>query len=133
MDARQHFNIMTSSDDALILPLAVSLTAIGKNLPQDRIDFYLLHSDMCPQSMDLLSAVCAGYGNIFFHEIRVENPEAFDPLLRRADGRGRPIFRLTRITCCRIRRIVCCIWMRETFWSWAISPPIITVILRTNF
>lgn len=82
MDARQHFNIMTSSDDALILPLAVSLTAIGKNLPQDRIDFYLLHSDMCPQSMDLLSAVCAGYGNIFFHEIRVENPEAFDPLVK---------------------------------------------------
>lgn len=82
MDARPHCNIMTSSDDTLILPLAVSLTAMGRNLSQDYIDFYLFHSDISPENIQLLSSLCAAFGNICFHEIRIENPEAYDPLVQ---------------------------------------------------
>lgn len=77
---QNHYNIITSSDNALILQLAVSLTAMAKNLAQDFIDFYLLHSQISTQNLHMLSTLCAGYGNITFHEIRINNPEIFDPL-----------------------------------------------------
>ncbi len=77
-----HYNIVTSSDQTLVPQIAVSITAMAKNLAHARIAFYLLHSQIEPKSIELLSALCGGYGNIEFHEIQVEAPERFDPLVR---------------------------------------------------
>lgn len=60
----------------------VSLTAMAKNLAHDVIDFYLLHSEITPRNLHLLSSLCNGYGNIIFHEIQIDNPEIFDPLVQ---------------------------------------------------
>lgn len=82
MTKQNHYNILTSSDNTLIPQITVSLTAIAKNLAHDVIDFYLLHSQITPKNLQLLSALCNGYGNIIFHEIRIDNPELFDPLVQ---------------------------------------------------
>ena len=77
-----HYNILTSSDNTLIPQIAVSLTAMVKNLSSDFIDFYILHSQITSDNLQLLSALCSGYGNIAFHEVRIDNPEIFDPLVQ---------------------------------------------------
>lgn len=41
---QNQYNILTSSDDALIPQIAVSFTAMARNLSHANIDFYLLHS-----------------------------------------------------------------------------------------
>lgn len=80
--AKNHYHIVTSSDSTLVPQIAVSITAMAKNLARDCIDFYLLHSQIAPESIQLLQALCSGYGNIVFHEIRVENSEIFDPFVQ---------------------------------------------------
>lgn len=79
---KNHYNIITSSDNTLVPQIAVSLTAIAKNLANDIIHFYLLHSNIGPQNLHLLSELCNGFGNIIFHEIQIDNPEIFDPLVQ---------------------------------------------------
>lgn len=79
---QNQYNILTSSDDALIPQIAVSLNAMARNLSHADIDFYLLHSGVSPENMQVLSTLCNGYGNIAFHEIRVFNPEGYDPLVQ---------------------------------------------------
>ena len=81
---KQHFqyNILTSSDNNLVPAMAVSLTAMAKNLAHAYVDFYLLHSQITSENIQMLAALCNGYGNIVFHEIKVQNPEAYDPLVR---------------------------------------------------
>lgn len=78
---QNQFNILTSSDDALVPQIAISLTAMARNLSHAHIDFYLLHSRVSPENIQMLSVLCKGYGNIAFHEIRVGNPEGYDPLV----------------------------------------------------
>lgn len=75
-------NILTSSDNTLVPQMAVSLTAMAKNLPHDFIDFYLLHSSLSPETVKMLSALCEGYGNISLHEVKVPDPESYDPLVQ---------------------------------------------------
>ena len=79
---QNQFNILTSSDDALVPQIAISLTAMARNLSHAHIDFYLLHSRVSPENIQMLSVLCKGYGNIAFHEIRVGNPEGYDPLVQ---------------------------------------------------
>lgn len=81
---QNHYNILTSSNNTLIPQIAVSLTAMAKNLAHDFIDFYLLYGvgGVTPENLQLLSNLCNGYGNITFHEIRIDNPEIFDPLVQ---------------------------------------------------
>ncbi len=76
------YNILTSSDNTLAPQMAVSLTAIAKNLAHAHIDLYLLHSQISPGNIKLLTDLCNGYGNITFHEIIVPDPENYDPLVR---------------------------------------------------
>ena len=78
----KHYNILTSSDNNLVPAMAVSLTAMAKNLTHARVDFYLLHSQITPENIQMLSIICNGYGNIMFHEVRVKDPEAYDPLVQ---------------------------------------------------
>lgn len=87
-----HYNIVTSSDEALIPHIAVSLTAMAKNLKEAHIDYYLLHSQVSAGNIEMLSALCGGFGNISFHAVRVPAPEDYDPLVE-AGG-----------------------WMRETYY-----------------
>lgn len=79
---KHHYHILTSSDNALVPQIAVSITAMAKNLAGDFIDFYLLHSQITPENLQLLSTLCRGYGNIMFHEIQIHKPEIFDPLVQ---------------------------------------------------
>lgn len=81
---KQHFqyNILTSSDNNLVPAMAVSLTAMAKNLAHAHVDFYLLHSQIMPENIQMLTALCNGYGNITFHEVKVQNPEDYDPLVQ---------------------------------------------------
>ena len=79
---KNHYHILTSSDNVLVPQIAVSLTAMAKNLAGHFIDFYLLHSQITTENLQLLSALCRGYGNIAFHEIRIDNPEIFDPFVQ---------------------------------------------------
>ena len=58
--------------------MAVSLTAMAKNLQNDFVDFYFLHSQVSPENIRFLTSLCNGYGNISFHEIRVSNPEDYE-------------------------------------------------------
>lgn len=77
-----HYNIVTSSDQTLVPQIAVSITAMARNLPHAQVTFYLLHSRIEPKSVELLSALCSGYGNIELCEIQVEDPERFEPLVQ---------------------------------------------------
>ena len=77
-----NYNILTSSDNTLVPQIMISLTAIAKNLSHDIIDFYLMHSQITEGNLQLLSALCNGYRNIIFHEIRINDPEIFDPFVR---------------------------------------------------
>lgn len=79
---QRRYNIVTSSDNTLIPQMAVSLTAMAKNLKQDFIDFYFLHSQVSPENIKLLASLCNGYGNLSFHEVRVPDPTAYDPLVQ---------------------------------------------------
>ena len=81
VDLQHHYNILTSSDDTLFIQIAVSLTAMAKTLSKDQIDFYLMHSQISQEHIEILSALCTGYGNIRFHEVKISDPEIFDPLV----------------------------------------------------
>ncbi len=76
------YNILTSSDDTLAPQMAISLTAMAKNLSHAHIDFYLLHSQVSPGTVKMLADLCSGYGNITFHEVVVPDPESYDPLVK---------------------------------------------------
>ena len=77
-----NYNILTSADNVLVPQMAVSLTVMAKNLAYDFIDFYLMHSQISAKNLQMLSDLCNGYGNIAFHEVRVDNPAIFDPLVK---------------------------------------------------
>lgn len=78
---QHHYNILTSSDDTLFIQIAVSLTAMAKSLQNDQIDFYLMHSQISREHIEMFDALCTGCGNIRFHEVRIPRPEIFDPLV----------------------------------------------------
>lgn len=83
MNAEQkHYHILTSSDNTLVPQMTVSLTAMAKNLPYAYVDFYLLHSQITSENIQMLTVLCNGYGNIALHEIRVPDPESYDPLVK---------------------------------------------------
>ncbi len=83
MNAEQnHYYILTSSDNTLVPQMAVSLTAMSKNLAHAHVDFYLLHSQITSENIQMLTALCNGYGNIALHEIQVPDPESYDPLVK---------------------------------------------------
>lgn len=83
-----HYNILTSSDNTLVPQIAISLTAMAKNLAHAQVDFYLMHSRITRENIQMLSALCSGCGNISFHEINVPDQEAYEPLVRA--GRWHP-------------------------------------------
>ena len=78
---QHHYNILTSSNDTLFIQIAVSLTAMAKTLSKDQIDFYLMHSQISQEHIETLSTLCIGYENIRFHEVKISDPEIFDPLV----------------------------------------------------
>ncbi len=80
--SQPHYNILTSSDDTLAPQMTISLTAMAKNLAHAHIDLYLLHSQISPGTIKMLTDLCNGCGNITFHEIVVPDPENYDPLVR---------------------------------------------------
>ena len=58
VDLQHHYNNLTSSDDTLFIQIAVSITAMTKTLSEDDIDFYLMHSQISQEHIEILSALC---------------------------------------------------------------------------
>ena len=102
---QNQFNILTSSDDALVPQIAISLTAMARNLSHAHIDFYLLHSRVSPENIQMLF-MKSGSG------IR----KVMILLCRQGDGSGRPIILSAPISCCRTRWSARCIWTRAIPW-----------------
>ena len=86
MVTTKQYNIMTSCDDVLAPYIAVNLTAIAHNLSDSHIDFFLLHSRVSQENLDMLDALSQKYKNITFHEVRVPNPEVYEALAELGGG-----------------------------------------------
>lgn len=76
--SKNHYNIMTSCDNGLINYVAISISAMAKNLKDDEIDFYFFHSRVDDKNIKMLKDLCNEFDNIKFNEIRVPNAEIYD-------------------------------------------------------
>lgn len=73
-------NIMTSCDEALAKYVSVMLQSISDNLTDANVRFFLLHSKISSQSIDLLARQCSAYNNLEFHSIIVDTPEIYEKM-----------------------------------------------------
>lgn len=64
-------NIMTSSDQNLSKWILPQLVAIGENLSNYQINFFMVHSDIEESTIEDMRDLCRGYKNIFFWEIKL--------------------------------------------------------------
>ena len=101
---RNQYNIVTSSDNTLIPQMAVSLTAMAKNLQNDFVDFYFLHSQVSPENISFMRS-----------EFPIRRIMRF--LFTQADGTGRLIIRFVFTSCFQTVLTAFYIWMREIRWS----------------
>lgn len=76
---RKHYNIMTSCDNTIAPYVAIQLTAMAYHLADAEIDFFFLHSQVSPQTIEMLEALCRklNNGSIQFHEVPVPNAEEY--------------------------------------------------------
>lgn len=80
-------NIMTSCDDKLAVKICITLQSIADHLSHKKIDFFLLHSRVSKENIDLLAKQCLAYGHIRFHEVRVDSDsEAFKEMAEYGGG-----------------------------------------------
>jgi lipopolysaccharide biosynthesis glycosyltransferase len=87
----KQYNIMTSCDDKIVKYVAVELMAMSYNLKDVHVDFYLFHSRVSPDNIEMLDNFCKNLGDgkqVTFHEIKVPNPEIFDELATYGGGWG---------------------------------------------
>lgn len=84
----KNYCIMTSCDDNLIPYVAVGLTAMAHNLKDAAIEFFLFHSRVSRENLDMLGALCKELenGRIRFHEIFVPQAEIYNQLARYGGG-----------------------------------------------
>ncbi|MCI8464374.1 MAG: hypothetical protein HFI63_00705 [Lachnospiraceae bacterium] len=73
---------MTSCDDTLAPYTAITLTSMSHSLSNAQIDFFLLHSRISNQNLELLYALCETYPNIHFHPILIPDQEPFSLLAK---------------------------------------------------
>jgi lipopolysaccharide biosynthesis glycosyltransferase len=73
-------NIMTSCDDGYAKYVLPQIASISENLKQYKINFYLFHSRIKPQNVELLKNYCESFQNIAFNEIFVYDFEQYKRL-----------------------------------------------------
>lgn len=81
-----NYNIITSCDDKLAPYVLVNLYAISRNLPDDKVDFYILHHRISEANLNNMNKLCEHFDNVDFHEIYIEDVEAFIELARYGGG-----------------------------------------------
>ncbi len=86
MKYKNNYNIMTSCNDTLVPYVAISITAMAKNLKHDRIDFWLLYSRINVQNLEMLKAVADTFDNIVLHEVYVSDSEKYNQLAQYGGG-----------------------------------------------
>ena len=83
----KRINLMTSCDDKIAKYIIPQLVSIEKNLCNYDVHFYLFHSRINPENIQLIFDFCNKYTRITFHEILVsENPDFYRQLAE--DGIG---------------------------------------------
>lgn len=80
MADNKRINIMTSCDDNLAKQLLVLLQSIADNLSDKEVYFYLFHTAISHENIELLKKQCTFYGMIHFEEVVIPNPEAYEEL-----------------------------------------------------
>ena len=83
---KKRMNIMTSCDDNLSKYILPQLASIGKNLSDYDVHFYIVHSRILPNNVQLLKDFANDIG-IMFHEIMVEkNIPFYESLVKTGGG-----------------------------------------------
>ena len=86
MTQKQEINIMTSCDNNLAKQIPVLLQSIADNLAHKKVNFFLFHSSVEEEKIQLMQKLCAHYGNISFYEVVVPHPEIYAELAKRGGG-----------------------------------------------
>lgn len=73
-------NIMTSCDNNLAMYILVQLASIQSNLEKYDVHFYLLHSRVSPENINMLNAFTQNCSAITFHEIMVKDTKPYEIL-----------------------------------------------------
>jgi len=73
-------NIMTSCDDGYAKYILPQIASIAENLKQYKVNFYLFHSRIQPQNIELLRNYCESFQNIVFNEVIVHDFELYEQL-----------------------------------------------------
>lgn len=77
---KEPIHIMTSCDENLLNRLSILLQSIADNLSDWPVHFYLFHSGIPENRLELLKRQCAIYGNIIFTHIWVSDQELYEVL-----------------------------------------------------
>ena len=76
----QVLNIMTSCDNGYAKYVLPQIASIAENLKQHKVNFYLFHSRIQPQNIELLKNYCEKFENIAFNEVIVHDFELYEQL-----------------------------------------------------
>jgi lipopolysaccharide biosynthesis glycosyltransferase len=82
----KRINIMTSCDDRLALYILPQMASMAENLRAYRVDLFLLHCRIEPENIATLKAFAEKFENLTFHEIFVEDVDAFAELAKSGGG-----------------------------------------------
>ena len=82
-------NIMTSSDDNIAIYILPQLVSINKCLSDYDVNFYLMHSKISDDHMQMIKEFSATMENIVFHEIHVEDNSLFENIVKHGDARSK--------------------------------------------
>lgn len=77
---------MTSCDDKLAKQVPVLLQSIADNLSHKKVNFFLFHSSVSDEKIQIFHKLCEHYGNISFYGVVVPNPEIYVKLAKRGGG-----------------------------------------------
>lgn len=81
-----NYNIITSCDNNLAPYVLVNIFAISRNLPDDKVDFYILHHRISGANLDMMNKLCDSLDNIVFHEIYIDDVAPYIELARYGGG-----------------------------------------------
>ena len=81
-------NIITSCDDNIASYILPQLVSINKNLGMYDVKFYLMHSKVSSENLQLIDDFSKTQDNITFYELRVKNNKQFKNIDKYGDGRG---------------------------------------------
>ena len=87
---KKKMNIMTSCDDGIAQYILPQLVSINKQLGAYDVDFFLMHSRISDEKLQLIRDFCDSLDNIELHEIRLKDNKQFDTIVKYGDARNKP-------------------------------------------